>query len=168
MSVDEWLNDFFQIVDDNRLQKGRRLYHAGKVMEFGFDQDRNKFHAKVQGSRNKPYTVEGYFSGVSGDELPDLDDLFIECSCPDWVEFCKHAVSVMIHYGEERKQKPNAVQFVQSMQPEPENAQVRELKKSMSAEMVSITSLQSPPFFETSRELKDIHSIVRDKLRRLG
>lgn len=168
MSVEKWLNDFFRMVDDNRLQRGRKLYRAGKVTDFEINSDRNKFYAKVHGSRTKPYTVEGYFSGGSEEELPDLDDLFIECSCPDWVEFCKHSVSVMIRYAQERQQNPNAVQFVQRTEPNPENAQVKELKKAMSSEMVSLPTLGNPPFLDANRELKEIHGIVRDKLRRLG
>jgi uncharacterized Zn finger protein len=96
--VEERLKEFFSIVDVNRLKRGKILYNQGSIVDF--KRKENGFFAKIQGSRKLPYETKAVFS-CDETGLPVIDSLYIDCTCPDWVEFCKHGICAMVYFSNE-------------------------------------------------------------------
>jgi hypothetical protein len=106
-----------QICDGGRLARGRSYARKGQVMDF--ELTRGRVAARVQGSRETPYTVTIgeealasqalYRAALLACEMPhEIVDVFdaldrplfpsrldMNCSCPDWSVPCKHASAVL-------------------------------------------------------------------------
>lgn len=97
MTKEDWLNEFFGIVDRNRLSRGKKMYRDQHLKSL--KEHHGGFYAVVRGSRAKNYEVHAQFP-VDEKGIPELEGLTIECSCKDWVEFCKHSICAVISYCE--------------------------------------------------------------------
>jgi uncharacterized Zn finger protein len=158
MTPEQWLEDFFHIVDRNRLERGKALYRQGQLLDFQEKEKEDGFYAKVKGSRGKPYEVEAYFPIVE-EGLPDIEEMFVECSCPDWVEFCKHSICAIIYFCNELNHEPPVFSVSQTQW----DTGVNEIQTAMNEDMVSITMLEPLSFMGGT--LNEMHRVVKRKLR---
>ncbi len=128
----EWLNALGEADYSNRLLRGATYARAGAVLSM--DWEGHTLHAKVQGSRRKPYEVTLEFPVFPKEQIDafmqelsthpsiltklthreldpkvltlaekagmalfpsSMDDLKMNCSCPDWAHLCKHIAAVI-------------------------------------------------------------------------
>lgn len=124
-----WLDELCAYADDNRVARGSRYAHAGKVTHVTVE--RGAISGQVAGSRRHPYevTIEvaplpaytlwdvpvSYLAEllterpdpeVLGDLLelapqivPEGFELNCHCTCPDWEELCKHVIALGTVFG---------------------------------------------------------------------
>ncbi len=139
----QWIEALESFHDEARLGRGRSYARKGQVVSIEINKGR--IHAKVQGSRKKPYNVAIEVDMLSGpvwqevvqilsnqavfaakllaNEMPhDIqtvfddvgisllptshDQLWTDCSCPDWSNPCKHVAAVYYLIGEEFDRDP--------------------------------------------------------------
>lgn len=155
MTGEDWLQQFFRVVDRSRLERGRKLYSEEKLLSLRKTEE--GFLAHVRGSRSKTYEVHAHFT-TDEDGLPDIEELAIECSCPDWVEFCKHSICTMIHYCHHELD-------VKMEKPGRFSKYAEDVKKAMTRDMQQIADLGPPPFLSNDQTLLRMHGIVQKKLR---
>ncbi|HET7579464.1 MAG TPA: hypothetical protein VFK33_09295 [Bacillales bacterium] len=154
MTPAEWLEkEFFPVIDRGRLERGKRLYRKGNPAIFRKNED--GFSAVVQGSRAKSYEVDAYLS-LDKTGLPDIEEMSVVCSCPDWVEFCKHSVCAVIRYCEEQPSMlPDSV----------EREEVEDVRKAITRDLEKITDLGPFFSFRGGGSVEEMHRIVQKKLR---
>jgi uncharacterized Zn finger protein len=160
--VEDWLERFISIVDVNRLKRGKLLYNQGRVVQYA--KNNNGFAAKVQGSGKLPYNIDADFS-YDENGLPGLDDLYVECSCPDWVEYCKHSICAVLFFSGELNRELSKTEAV-NKNDLPNQERLRKL--TMASEH-DILSLAPAPFWkhvpDLSFALRKTHKTVRKKLK---
>ncbi|MFD2617820.1 hypothetical protein [Terrilactibacillus laevilacticus] len=91
-----WLDEFFSYTHRLRLNRGKDLYREHAVSQFHIHED--GFTAEVEGTRPKPYHVEATFDPEMAGELPDPAEIWLNCTCPDNTELCKHAICATIYW----------------------------------------------------------------------
>lgn len=155
MTREKWLQQFFKIVDRNRLERGKRLYHDEKTVLF--KKKNNGFFAIVQGSRSKTYEVDAHFT-TDESGFPDIEELAIECSCPDWVEYCKHSICSVIHYCKDELILPE-------QQSKGLSKHAQEINDTIHRDMEQIADLGPLPFLQGDQTLMRMQRIVQKKLR---
>lgn len=177
MQVQNWLNNLFSSVDSKRLKKGKELYDNGALIHF--EGHEGGFKASIQGTRRNPYTVEGAFHLFTDDNLPDPQSIDIDCTCPDWIDICKHCVCAIIHLATKldrplhtplekmalskarlsRKQQDS----LQEMQ-----LQLEQLERSTRSIPHTVTKLGDASFWifkhGMSKAMNDVHQVVKQKL----
>lgn len=156
MSLQQWLEkEFFPVLDRSRLERGKKLYDSERMIELeGHGQG---FFATVSGSRGKKYEIDAYLPVDESGE-PDIETMSISCSCPDWVEFCKHGICAMIVYCSEQEGSIPAVFRT--------HGGTEEVKKALSDEMETIMDLAPVPLLGgEAGKLRRMHRTVRMKLR---
>ncbi|HET7658495.1 MAG TPA: hypothetical protein VFK37_09400 [Bacillales bacterium] len=152
MSGEEWLKAFFQVVDHNRLNRGKKLYRDDHLLKLKKQKD--GFFAVVQGSGYYQYDIDARFE-TDEDGMPDLEKLSVDCSCKDWVEFCKHAICAMIGYCEEG----NSRSFVVF------DEKKTDVEHILSRDMEQLMDLGSLPVLGKERSFDKMQSIVQKKIR---
>ncbi|HET7627258.1 MAG TPA: hypothetical protein VFK44_02615 [Bacillales bacterium] len=158
--MSNWLDDFCQIIDYDRMKRGKRLYESNHVQHFTMNSDRTGFSAAVRGSGDRIYHVQATFPQIDG-EMPDIEQLRVQCDCPDWVEFCKHSICA-IHFFSEYGHAP--VSSPNKNFPEVEQAKHR-IQWAMRQPMVSLPELGAPPFLNERKSFDEMHRVLLRHLR---
>lgn len=172
-----WLKELFSTVDSKRIMRGKDLYDDGSLIHF--EEREGGFKAYIQGGRRNPYTVEGEFRLVDDIHLPDPHSIDVNCTCPDWIDICKHSVCAIIHLATKldkrtlppvektalttsrlsRKQQDD----LQEMQ-----LQLEQLERSTRSIPHTVTNLGDAPFWifkhGMSKAMNDVHQVVKQKL----
>lgn len=104
-------------VDRARLGRARQLRVDGAVLRL--EVSAGSITAEVQGSRPDPYevsvsvptcTVRSAADTLDRSEVPSLvpqlRDLVVRCSCPDWEDPCKHSIAAMLVFADEVQLRP--------------------------------------------------------------
>lgn len=174
--LQSWLKTFFNRVDSGRLERGRDLYHSGALIDF--KEHESAFVATIQGSRRTPYVVEGQFLSFDRHDRPDPQTIEVECSCPDWVDICKHSACAVIQLAVEmdkrlgtplrtpsKKIKPRLV--ITSKDKEVED-QLQQLEQVARSNPRTLLSLENAPFWVfkkgLNKAMRDVHGVVRKSL----
>ena len=84
------LQDLRRSLSPTSVARGQAYAHRGHVRERHYDPAQNRYVARVQGSRDQPYTVEAtVVAGRSGANVYGV------CTCPMRVN-CKHVAAVLV------------------------------------------------------------------------
>lgn len=159
MNKEDWFDDFFRIVDRNRLDRGRKLFQGGHLKQMNIHQ--YGFHAIVDGTQLSEYEIHSQFP-INEHGMPDLEHLSIECSCKDWVEFCKHSICAMISYCEGRTSASSENHsFVY-------NKKKTEVEGVLNRNMDQLMDLGAPPVQGMERSFDQMQDMIRKKLRNSG
>lgn len=156
MTLQQWLEkEFYPVVDRNRLERGKKLYNSGKLVDLKDSEE--GFFATVRGSGGKAYQIDAFLP-VDDEGVPDIEEIVISCSCPDWAEFCKHTVCALMGYCLEQEALHSATATVF-------NETAREVKKTLKDDMETIYDLTPIPLLRESGRLEQMHRTVAKKLR---
>lgn len=104
--IQKWLFEFFNTVDSGRLRRGSSLYRSGALLAFSETDD--GFIATMLGSHGDEYEIDGEIDYIHEDGYLDVDELYVECSCPDDTYVCKHSVCAVIHWAVEMDKRLSA------------------------------------------------------------
>lgn len=162
-AVENWLERFRSIVQVSRLRRGQLLYEQGRVLQYA--KTNQGFTAKIQGSRRFPYEIDADFSSDENG-LPDLDDFYIECSCPDWVEYCKHSICAVLFFSDEMSRELTRFEAESPIQ----NDKLKRdrLIKLTAMSEYDIYSLPTAAFWKSEQDLplalRKMHKTVKKKL----
>lgn len=177
-SAQNWLKEVFSTVDSKRLKRGTVLYDEGGLIHF--EENERGFKASIQGSRRNPYTVEGVIQLIDDDQLPDPRTLDVDCTCPDWIDICKHSVCAIIHIAtklDKRSLPPlQETSFSKTRQSRKQQDDLQELQlqldqleKLARSSPHSIVTLGDASFWifkhGMNKAVKDIHQVVIQKLK---
>ncbi|HEU5140288.1 MAG TPA: hypothetical protein VFT51_09950 [Bacillales bacterium] len=156
MTLQRWLEqEFFPVLDRHRLERGKKLYHNGKLEDL--ENHGQGFFATVKGSMGSSYEIDAYLP-IDENGEPDIETMSISCSCPDWAEFCKHGICAMINFCKE--QEGNIPTVFQT------HEGAEEVKKALSDEMETIMDLAPVPLLEgDGGKLRRMHRTVKMKIR---
>jgi uncharacterized Zn finger protein len=175
-SIQSWLTTFFNRVDSGRLKRGRELYHSGALQHF--EERESTFLASIQGSRHSPYVVEGEFLSFDSNDRPDPQAIDLECSCPDWIDVCKHSVCAVIQLAVEmdkrlgtsfrpitKKKEQNLVMTSEDKKVED---QLQELERVSRSNPRTLLSLEDAHFWVfkkgLNKAMRDAHGVVSKRL----
>lgn len=173
--VHDWLQDFFREPDTARLKRGRDLYDQGKVSRFEGDHD--GFIAKVKGSGRRSYDVNCDIDAFDENGLPDFEHFHVECTCPDWVDICKHSICAVIYYASQIDKQPgdfflvdmeNNLTTTMNQVNEELQHQLQQLENLAGSSKHSILSLGEAPFWKLSigfdKAMEDVHHVVTSSM----
>ena len=95
-----------ELSDPGRFSRAKAYARDGAVVDI--DIEPGQARGQVQGSRDEPYAVTIHAEPARDGEgllglIPERDELFTECSCPDADTFgtCKHALAVLLVLADE-------------------------------------------------------------------
>jgi uncharacterized Zn finger protein len=178
-SAQNWLKEVFSTIDAKRLKRGTALYDEGSLIHF--EENERGFKASVQGSRRNPYTVEGVLQLNDVDhQLPDPRKLDVDCTCPDWIDICKHSVCAIIHVATKldkwslpQLQETTLSKTRQSRKQQDDfqemQLQLEQLAKSARSSPHTIETLGDASFWifkhGMNKAMKDVHQVVKQKIK---
>ncbi|HET7615426.1 MAG TPA: hypothetical protein VFK27_00620 [Bacillales bacterium] len=158
--AEQWLEQFFKIVDFGRRERGKQLYKKNKLLNFRKNPGGDGFTAKVKGSGDKIYRIEAYYPQVD-EGMPDIEEMKMNCTCPDWVEFCKHSVCAVMCLA---KNANGESVIWKDVSPEVDEA-AEKISLAMKRDMETLRDLGEPPFLRGTGQFLEMHKIIRKKLR---
>ena len=95
-----------ELSDPGRFARAKAYARDGAVVDIAVEPGQAR--GEVQGSRYEPYAVTIHTEPARDGEgllglIPERDELFAECSCPDAGTFgtCKHALAVLLVLADE-------------------------------------------------------------------
>jgi hypothetical protein len=115
-----------QRANAERFARGRVYNRQGAVTDIQIET--GWLHGVVQGSRPQPYEVDVEVTPLAASRaakvaafarqspqrytglVPEPGELRFSCSCPDWDDPCKHAVAVMVRFGEMVTRDPRVLE----------------------------------------------------------